>query len=180
MQENPNILRRLGSAAIVQMALALVSVLLVSCGSTVGHAVPETEGDHSPPYDWVRDIVIDGETVRIPPTSGDHGNDLSPYGFSDGPLTPEDAVANMELGAAVIWFQPGDPTLAGSVFDLVSALGSECLVAGSFADMSVDVAATAWGRVLPQSTYDGPALVDFVNAYRGSRGPSSGLCKAAS
>jgi hypothetical protein len=97
-------------------------------------------------------------------------------------IVPEAAVHNMEHGAVVIWYQPGNPELAGDINALVRELGQECLVAGSYEDMSVEVAATLWSRVLPQETYDEAELRQFIQKYRGTGGPAieAGLCRSQS
>ena len=86
----------------------------------------------------------------------------------------------MEHGAVVIWYQPDRPELASQVNQLVRTLGSQCIVAGSYADMSVDIAVTGWGRVLPQRVYDESELRSFIIAYRGELGPEAGVCRGQS
>ena len=55
--------------------------------------------------------------------------------------------------------------------------GQTCLVAGSYAPMSFEVAATVWGRVLPLTQFDREALAEFIREYRGERGPEAGVCR---
>lgn len=121
---------------------------------------------HAPPYVY---------NTR-PPTSGNHLDQPSAYGHISGGLVAEAAVHNMEHGAVVIWYQPGDARLAGDVNRLVAALGRECLVAGPYAQMDTAVAATAWGRLLTLSAFDEAQLTAFVKAFRGKRGPEAGVC----
>ena len=161
-------------AAVVVVAAAIV--LLRDTGPTVGFAVRELPASHGPPYFYDTSLTIDGVPAEIPPTSGRH-TDASPQGFLGRPLIAESVVHNMEHGSVVIWYQPGDPDLAGDVNQLVRDLGQTCVVAGSFAQMSFEVAATAWGRVLPLAQFDREALAEFIREYRGERGPEAGVCR---
>ncbi len=161
-------------AAVVVVAAAIL--LLRDTGPVVGFAVRELPASHGPPYFYDTQLTIDGVPAEIPPTSGRHDPTQGPYGFLGRPIIAEAVVHNMEHGAVVIWYQPGDPDLAGDVNQLVRDLGQTCVVAGSFAQMSFEVAATAWGRVLPLESYDREALAEFVREYRGERGPEAGIC----
>ena len=161
----------LAAASVVAAAF----LLLRDTGPGLGLAVRELPENHGPPYRYDTSLTIDGRSQQIPPSSGRHG-DASPYGFLGGPLIAESVVHNMEHGAVVIWYQPGDPGLAGDVNRLVRDLGQSCVVAGSFAQMTFAVAATVWGRVLPLDAFDREALVEFVREYRGKRGPEAGVC----
>lgn len=166
-----------GVAAIV----ALLVVLLQNTGADVGYSVTSLGGQHSPPYIYTTSITTeDGETFLVPPTSGNHLAAQSPYGFLGGPVTPEAVVHNMEHGAVVIWYEPDNPQVASQVNQLVRTLGSQCIVAGSYADISGEVAVTAWGRVLPQRIYDESELRSFIIKYRGELGPEAGVCRGQS
>jgi hypothetical protein len=146
--------------------------------SGFGFAMPQLAGSHSPPYVYNQDILIDGEPARIPPTSGNHFDAwLRPWGFQGDTLVPERAVHNMEHGGVVIWYQPNDPELAGKVNQLVRRTGDQCIIAGSYPDMTFEVAATVWGRVLPLEHFDQEELLEFIQAYRGSLGPEAGICR---
>jgi hypothetical protein len=176
-----NIRLMIGVGVTIAAVVALLVVLLQSTGPEAGYPVSDLGGQHNPPYLYVPSITTEnGETVQIPPTSGNHLVNQSPYGFLGEPIVPESAVHNMEHGAVVIWYQPDQPQLASQVNQLVRTLGSQCLVAGSYANMSVDIAATAWGRVLPQRVYDESALRSFIIAYRGELGPEAGVCRGQS
>lgn len=162
-------------AAVVVVAAAVL--LLRDTGSGLGFAVRELPGRHGPPYFYDTSLTIDGVAVEIPPTSGAMDPNSGPYGFLGGPVVAEAAVHNMEHGAAVIWYQPGDPDLAGEVNRLVRDFGETCLIAGSFSAMSFEVAATVWGRVLPLEQFDREALAEFIREYRGEEGPEAGVCR---
>ena len=162
-------------AAVVVVAAAVL--LLRDTGPGLGFAVRELPAGHGPPYFYDTSITIDGFPVEIPPTSGSHDATPSPSGFLGRPLIAEVVVHNMEHGAVVLWYQPGDPDLAGEVNRLVRDFGPTCLVAGSYAAMSFEVAATVWGRVLPLTQFDREALAEFLREYRGERGPEAGVCR---
>ena len=166
----------LAGALAVVFVVAAAFLLLRDTGPGLGLAVRELPANHNPPYRYDTSLTIDGVSTEIPPTSGRHNPNQSPYGFLGGPLVAEAVVHNMEHGAVVIWYQPGDPDLAGEVNRLVRALGQSCLVAGSFSQMSFEVAATVWGRVLPLDQFDRESLAEFIRTYRGKRGPEAGLC----
>lgn len=144
-------------------------------GGELGYATPLLPPTHAPPYVW--NVEVDGIPGRIPPTSGHHF-DLPHlgWGFLGGPLLPERALHNLEHGGIVIWHQPDDPALAGAVNAFVRDKGNQCLLAGSFADMTYEVAVTAWGRVLPLDAWDEEQVRAFVEKYQGSQGPEAGLC----
>ena len=76
--------------------------------------------------------------------------------------------------------EPNRPDLASQVNQLVRTLGDQCIVAGSYTGMSVELAATAWGRVLPQRVYNESELRSFIIAYRGELGPEAGVCRGQS
>lgn len=158
-------------------AVALGFLLLRDTEPGLGVAVQELPAGHGPPYFYNTSQTIDLVSVEIPPTSGRHTNGQSRYGFLGGPIVAESVVHNMEHGAVVIWYQPGDPDLAGDVNALVRSLGESCLVAGSYAPMSFEVAATVWGRVLPLERFDREVLLEFSREYRGKKGPEAGLCR---
>ena len=165
-----------GVLAAVVVAAAAAIVLLRDTGPTVGFAVRELPARHGPPYFYETSLTIDDVRVEIPPTSGSH-TDASPEGFLGRPLIAESVVHNMEHGSVVVWYQPGDPDLAGDVNQLVRDLGQTCIVGGSFAQMSFEVAATAWGLVLPLAQFDREALAEFIREHRAKRGPEAGVCR---
>lgn len=171
-----NMIYAIGAAVMVAAIIAVVA-LMQGGGVELGVKVSELSGQHSPPYLYVQDITIEGEPVRIPPSSGNHFPTLSSYGFLGIDLTPEEVVHNMEHGSVVLWYQPDDAVLAGQINQLVKSLGSSCVVAGSYADQSFPVTATVWGRALPQKIYDESGLRAFINEYRGEKGPEAGLCR---
>ncbi len=178
-RQTKNILYGLGGLVAIAAVVAVI-VFLRGLGPDIGVQVAQLSGLHQAPYIYNTDIDIDGELVRIPPTSGNHFPAQSAYGHIGGPLRPEAVVHNMEHGAAVIWYQPDNPDIAGQVNQLVNALGNQCLVAGSFANMDFLVAATVWGRVMPLREYDEAQLREFIDAYRGNEGPEAGLCRGQS
>lgn len=168
-----------GVGAVVLVGAAIAAFLVLRGGGPdLGIAVPQLRGLHQGPYVYNQDILVDDAPARIPPTSGNHfGTTNLPWGFLGEPLVPELVVHNMEHGGVVIWYQPERPELAGSVNRLVREVGRQCVVAGSYTDMSFEVAATVWGRVLPLEAFDGAQLTAFIDAYRGSQGPEAGLCR---
>ena len=170
----------LGGVLAVVVVVAAAFLLLRDTGPKPGFAVQELPARHGPPYLYITETVIDGESATVPPTSGSHDSRASAYGFLGGPVVAEAAVHNMEHGAVVIWYRPGDPDLAGEINQLVRALGRSCVIAGSYAQMSFEVAATVWGRVLPQAEFEREAVLEFVRAYRGERGPEAGVCRQQS
>jgi hypothetical protein len=165
-----------GAALVVATIIAAV-VLLQGGGVELGVKVSELNGQHYAPYLYVQDVTIEGEPVRIPPTSGNHFATPSAYGFLGVDLIPEAVVHNMEHGSVVLWYQPNDAVLAGKINQLVKSLGRSCIVSGSYADQSYPVTATIWGRALPQKIYDESALRAFINEYRGEKGPEAGICR---
>ena len=60
---------------------------------------------------------------------------------------------------------------------LVRRTGDQGIIAGSYPDMTFEVAATVWGRVLPLEHFDQEELLEFIQAYRGSLGPEAGICR---
>ena len=168
-----------GVALAVAVTLAAFLVFR-DTGPGIGFAMSELPGRHGPPYIYRTDITVDDVASRVPPTSGSHTVQRSSYGFLGGPLVAESVVHNMEHGAAVIWYRPGDPDLAGAVNQLVRQLGPQCLIAGSFSQMSFAVVATVWGRVLPLEQFDSTELLTFLQKYRGRRGPEAGICRQES
>jgi hypothetical protein len=162
----------LGIAAII-----VAFTFLQGGGADLGIKVRELSGGHSAPYVYVQDVTIEGLPARIPPSSGNHFSSQSAYGFQGDDLIPEAVVHNMEHGAVVIWYQPGDAALAGQINQLVRSLGQQCIVAGSYADQSFQITATVWGRVLPLETYDESQLRAFIDEYRGTEGPEAGFCR---
>lgn len=161
---------------VIAAAIALF-ILLRGGGTELGFSVPLLPAAHEPPYIYNQDVEVDGALARIPPTSGHHFDvPHQGWGYLGEPLVPERVVHNMEHGGVVIWHQPGNPELAGAVNQLVRATGAQCVVAGPYADMSYEVAATVWGRVLPLESFDSDQILEFVDTYRGSQGPEAGLC----
>jgi hypothetical protein len=164
-----------GVLAVVVIAV-LAGLLASGGGPSLGYPVEELPGRHSTPYLYTTELVIEGETRLIPPSSGNHTDQRSAYGFIGEPLVAENVVHNLEHGAVVIWYQPGDPALAGQVNQLIAEVGTECVVGGSYIYMDFPLAATAWGRVLPLEAFDAEALTAFIDAYRGRLGPEAGVC----
>ena len=163
----------IAGALIIAAAIAVFA--LTRGGEEVGYAVELLPASHNPPYVWIQET--DAVPGRIPPTSGHH-YDLphQGWGFVGEPLVPERVIHNMEHGGVVYWYKPDDPELAGAVNRLVRETGARCVVAGSYSDMTYEVAATVWGRVLPLEQFDAEQLREFTNAYRGTQGPEAGLC----
>ena len=178
--------RKLGYVVVgaIVVAVAAIAAFFVIGGSgsapTGTVEVPVLPGIHSPPYIYNQDIVINGETVRIPPSSGNHFPSWDQWGFLGEPLLPELVVHNLEHGAVAIWYQPGDPELAGKVNQLITAMGSQCIVAGSYSNMSFPIVATVWGYALPLDGFDEVLLRGFIDEYRGKLGPEAGLCRGES
>lgn len=154
------------AAAAIAVVIAVV-VVLAGRSSEVGREVPLLTGLHQPPYVYNTN----------PPTSGNHLDTIGRYGFWGEDLIPELVVHNMEHGAVVIWYAPGDPELAGSINRLLHDLGPRCLIAGSYQGMEYPVVATVWGRLLELDSYDEARLREFIGAYRGAQGPEAGLCR---
>ena len=179
-RQTRNVAYAVGGVALAVVVAVAAFFVFRDTGPGLGFAMPQLPARHGPPYIYVTDITIDDVTARVPPTSGSHPQRPSSYGFLGGPLVAEAVVHNMEHGAAVIWYRPGDPDLAGQVNQLVRSLGRSCLVAGSYSQMSAEVAATVWGRVLPQAEFDSAELLAFVQKYRGKRGPEAGICRQES
>ena len=165
---------------VVVAAVVVLIVLLQGGGTQIGYEVRTIGGIHAPPFVYVQDAVIEGDAVRIPPTSGNHLVQQSPYGFLGDTLIPEAVVHNMEHGSVVLWYQPDDAALAGQINQFVRAVGGECIVAGTYSDMSYPVVATVWGRVLPLTTFDESQLRAFLSEYRGDAGPEAGVCRQQS
>tara|TARA_Y100001936_G_C16064377_1_gene666225 strand:- start:426 stop:1019 length:594 start_codon:yes stop_codon:yes gene_type:complete len=169
--------------AIIIVSIGIISIVAYSMQSDseeIGFQLPLREGLHSPPYIYTLDILVDDEPKRIPPTSGNHFEMLSRWGFLGAPLVPENVVHNMEHGGVVLWYQPNQPKLAGSVNQLIEEIGQKCMVAGSYKDMSYAIAATVWGRILPLENFDAEEIKEFISKYRGSQGPEAPLCKSQS
>jgi hypothetical protein len=160
----------ISAGVLAVLIAAIVASQLVSFGPDLGQKVQALAGTHNPPYTY---------NTR-PPTSGNHLTSTAPYGFNSRPLQPSNVVHNMEHGAVVIWFQPGDDVLAGQVRDLVLAVGDECLVAGPYADMDDTVAVSGWGRILRLDAFDSAQIREFIAAYRGDLGPEAGICRRES
>ncbi|MDA1036707.1 MAG: DUF3105 domain-containing protein, partial [Chloroflexi bacterium] len=176
-----NIRFMVGGGVAIAAVVALLVFLLQNTGADVGYPVSEIGGQHNPPYIYVPSITTeDGETIQIPPTSGNHFGQQSAYGFLGAPLVPEAVAHNMEHGAVVIWYEPDNAELAAQVNQLIKTLGTQCLVAGSYADMSTEIAVTGWGRVLPQRVYNESEVRSFIIAYRGELGPEAGICRGQS
>lgn len=156
----------LGAAVLVVLA-AIITAVVIPRGPQLGESVAELPGSHAPPFRY----------NSQPPTSGNHLPTSVPYGHSFGTLVAEAAVHNMEHGAVVIWYEQGNEELASQVDLLVRQLGRSCLVAGAYPRVASSVAATTWGRILELDEFDGAQLREFVEAYRGRRGPEAGLCR---
>jgi len=141
---------------------ALLTLALAACGGeTVGVKVQELPGVHAPPYVY---------NTR-PPTSGNHLPTAGPYGHIATGLVAERVVHNMEHGAVVIWYKPGDPRLAAQVNQLLNKTGTQCIIAGPYADMDTPVAVTAWGWLLTLDGFDEERIVAFINAHKGKAAP---------
>ncbi len=175
-RKKTNMMYAIGASLLAVAAIAAF-FLLQGGGTELGVPVSQLSGQHNPPYVYVQEVTIAGEPGRIPPTSGNHFEQQSSYGFLGTDVIPEAAVHNMEHGSVVLWYQPDDAELAGKVNQLVRSLGNECIVAGSFADQSFQITATVWGRALPQATYEESELRAFISKYRGTEGPEAGLCR---
>ena len=160
--------------------IAFITYSIQSESPEYGFKIPLREGLHSPPYIYTLDITVENQLKRIPPTSGNHFEALSPWGFLGTPVVPENAVHNMEHGGVVLWYKPNNPALAGSVNQLIDHIGRKCIVAGSYKDMSYEISATVWGRILPLEKFDATQLKDFIAKYRGTQGPEAPLCKSQS
>ena len=158
-------LLKFAGAAVVLMGVAIV--LLLSRGPQPGESIPALAGIHGGNFRY----------NSRPPTSGNHTAGSLRPGFTDVPLAAEAALHNMEHGAVVLWFQPGDADLAFEINQLVRALGNSCLLAGPYSNMDTAVAATAWGRLLTLDEFDSQQLREFVDAYRGKTGPEGGVCR---
>ena len=159
-----------GGVVGVLALIAIAGVVAATVGSSVGESVPQVAGAHREPYFY----------NTSPPTSGNHLPQLVFYGFTEAAVPPEAAVHNMEHGAVVIWFDPQNLAVVDDVQSLVGLLGHECLIATAYTDMTEEVVVTAWGRILRQDTYDEDLVLEFVDAYRGKRGPEAGFCRAES
>ena len=156
----------LGAAVLVELD-ALSTGVVIPRGAHLGESVGELSGSHFPPCSY----------NSQPPTSCNHLPTQIPYGHSFGTLVAEAAVHNMEHGAVVIWYEQGNEELASQVDLLVRQLGRSCLVAGAYPGVASSVAATTWGRILELDEFDGAQLREFVEAYRGRRGPEAGICR---
>lgn len=172
-------LRKLYSGGVVLVAIAVVVALVVwnnarskeavnalnDLATAAGCAELQSPSTPSQP----QHVTTDVQYPTDPPTSGDHAGAWwaqQPGGPEvGGPQTttiPEERlVHNLEHGAVVLHYKPDVATPIKSALDAVATAQPEWVISQPNADMTPQVAFTAWGKLM---TCDGTGEGDAIRA----------------
>lgn len=161
--------------AVVVIAAIVVVVLIVSNAlrKPVGESVEIMEViDHFPDRAEI-------EYSTNPPTSGSHYAQGMPAGFYDEdspevtglPYPEGHLVHNLEHGYVIIWYNCGVLDDAGcaeliSEIKALMAEESDKVIAFPWHDMDEPVVVTSWGQMLRMETFDGEAVLNFIQINR--------------
>jgi Protein of unknown function (DUF3105) len=106
------------------------------------------------------------EYETTPPTSGDHDpNPLADGAYSETP-EPRNFVHTLEHGRIEIQYNPDLPEKDQLALKGVFDEDPDGMAFFPNADMPYDVAATAWTQLLGCRSYEGPATLDAIRAFR--------------
>lgn len=131
--------------------------------------------DYDTRSDSGREDVRTPPTYRVdPPAGGVHAMSPARAGAFRAAQAPTDGeiVHALEHGLIAVWYRPDLPEeAAGRVRELADRFPDDVMVLER-PSLSVPVAATAWHRRLLCGEVDRPAVIRFIEAYRGD-GPEN-------
>jgi Protein of unknown function (DUF3105) len=177
-------------------ALAAVTLLLGSCGSSKSAAKPVVTSAPA------TTTTVGGPTTTLlagltgvqsfpgltqnhtkakvsypqsPPVGGDHAPVWQNCGVYDQPVANENAVHSLEHGAVWLAYRPD--LAADQVAKLrVFAVNQTHVLVTPYTGLTEAVVATAWGRQLRLDSVDDPRIALFVKAYQeGPQTPEPGV-----
>lgn len=150
--------------------VALIALLLFRIfepdveGITTVTSAPANQHDNAYVY----------EITDLPPTGGIHATSWLNCGVYDGEVPLENAVHSMEHGAVWVTYDPEQVT-SSDIATLKSAVrGKGDTILSSYPNQASAIVLTTWDIQLQVDSASDERIDDFIQQYRGTRGPEAG------
>ena len=152
------------------VVIALVTLLLFRIfepdveGITTVTSAPANQHDNAYQY----------EHTALPPTGGIHATSWLNCGIYDTEVPIENAVHSMEHGAVWVTYDEAQVT-ADEITQLKGAArGKGDVILSPYSDQASPIVLTTWDLQLQVDAASDGRIADFINQYRGARGPEAG------
>ena len=158
-----------GPVGVVVVALVAVLLFRVFEPDVEGIeevAVPAPANQHDNAFQY--------EESALPPMGGTHATSWLNCGIYDTEVPPENAVHSMEHGAVWITYDP-DQVTASEIETLKDSVrGKGDTILSQYSGQSSPIVLTTWDLQLQVDSVSDERIDDFINQYRGTRGPEAG------
>ena len=114
------------------------------------------------------------EITALPPTGGIHATSWLNCGIYDSEVPTENAVHSMEHGAVWVTYDPEQVT-ADDIATLKNAVrGKGDTILSQYPNQASSIVLTTWDLQLQLDSAADDRVDEFINKYRGTRGPEAG------
>ncbi len=156
----------IGVVVLALIALVLFRIFEPDVEGIEQVAVPAPANQHDNAFQY--------EQTELPPTGGTHATSWLNCGIYDAEVPPENAVHSMEHGAVWITYDPEQVSASDveTLKDMVRDKGDTIL--SQYPDQGSPIVLTTWDIQLQVESAADERVEDFINQYRGARGPEAG------
>lgn len=114
------------------------------------------------------------EITDLPPTGGTHATSWWNCGIYDAEVPLENAVHSMEHGAVWITYDPEKVTADDITLLKNSVRGKGDIILSQYPNQASPIVLTTWDIQLQLDSATDARVEEFINKYRGTRGPEAG------
>lgn len=156
----------IGVIVIALIALLLFRIFEPDVEGIVEVPVPAPANQHDNSFVY--------EKTALPPTGGIHATSWLNCGIYDTEVPPENAVHSMEHGAVWVTYDPAQVSAAEIETLKDSVRGKGDTILSQYPEQSSPIVLTTWDIQLTVDSASDERIDDFINQYRGTRGPEAG------
>lgn len=154
-------------AAVIVLGLAALVVFRAARPEVEGVTVVQAAVANQ--HDDTLDIPFGG----IPPMGGPHAPVWQNCGIYTTPVAGQYAIHSMEHGAVWLTYNPDLPADQIAILqDMVR--GESYMLLNPYPDQDSPIVLTVWDRQLALDSVEDARLAEFIDRYKGVRGPESG------
>lgn len=151
------------------IVLGLVALVVFRAARPEVEGVTVVQAAVANQHDDTLDIPFGG----IPPMGGPHAPVWQNCGIYTTPVAGQYAIHSMEHGAVWLTYNPDLPAnQVATLQDMVR--GESYMLLNPYPDQDSPIVLTVWDRQLALDSVDDARLAEFIDRYKGVRGPESG------